>query len=293
MKKRVLMAMMGIVTMLAFVAVLAVNTKADAKACSWFEKVDVTLYLGNENADGFTTEVVSTKLTAKKLIKALQKKGAVDKGLKVRSFEDNDTTLVLNLSQTYADSVSSVGSTGEYIKVGCVVNTFLDAYDAKTILISVEGNAWESGHIVYDSPLYMYDNINQEPQDPEIEEPSCVEVNIYLGNENADALIANPMLVEEITPENLMKELKIYGGVAENVEILGFQNNNGSLVLDLSQAYADSILNSGSSGEYIKVGCVVNTFLEAYNASEITITVNGSEWESGHTVYDFPMTKFN
>ena len=290
MKKFYVKLVMGILTMVALVATLATKTTVDSNAC-FAKKVDINLYLGNENADGFDVTVVKTALKPKKIIKALQKKGAVAAGVKVRSFVDNDKELILNLSQAYANDVLSAGTSGEYIKVGSVVNTFLDAYDAQTIMIKVEGNTWESGHAVYDEALQMFPNQEPAPEQPEEVEP--VEVTIYCGNDNADALIPNPMLVESITPENLMNELKIYSGIPNEVQIYGFENNDGSLTLDLSQEFADDVASCGTSGEYIKVGCVVNTFLDAYNASEITITVNGEAWETGHTVYDFPMTKFN
>ena len=149
--------MMGIVVMMAMVVVMSIGSKTSADACSWFKKkVQVNLYTGNSNADGFNVKVVKTKLTAKKIIKALQKEGAVANGVKVRAFIDNDTHLILNLSQAFADDVASAGTSGEYIKVGSVVNTFLDAFDADTILITVEGQSWESGHAIYDEPLSAF-----------------------------------------------------------------------------------------------------------------------------------------
>jgi spore germination protein GerM len=311
MKKKCFMAMMGIVVMMALVVVLAVESKTSADACSWFKKVDVNLYLGNDNADGFNTEVVRTKLTAKKLIKALQKKGAVAKGVKVRAFVDNDQELVLNLSQAFADDVSSAGTSGEYIKVGSVVNTFLDAYDAETILITVEGKAWESGHVVYDAPMPMFSVSNEQPQEPEVEpqEPSVepeqpeeepqepeqqgVSAKIYVGNDNADGFNVKEVQIEEVTPENLIKALQAEGAVAQGVKVNSFRQIDTNLILDLSEEFKNDVCNSGTAGEYIKIGCIVNTFLDAYNYSEILITVNGDPWETGHNMYDFAFTKFN
>ena len=290
MRKNYFKAIMGIFVMMALVAAFAIKTTVSSNACALPKKVDVKFYTGNANADGFVETVKKIRVTPKKLIKELQKKGAVAKGVKVRSFVDNDTELVLNLSQAYATDVASAGTAGEYIKVGCVVNTFLGAYEAERILIQVEGKTWETGHAVYDAALQMFPNQEEEPVQPEETEP--VEVNIYCGNDNADALIANPMLVESITPENLMNELKIYSGIARNVQINGFENNNGALVLDLSQAFADDVATTGTSGEYVKIGCVVNTFLDAYKAQTILITVEGSSWETGHSVIEEPLKKF-
>ena len=60
------------------------------------------------------------------------------------------------ITKEFAKDVCSSGTAGEYIKVGCVVNTFLDAFEVDTLTITVEGKAWESGHVVYDEPLSRF-----------------------------------------------------------------------------------------------------------------------------------------
>ena len=65
--------------------------------------------------------------------------------------------------------------------------------------------------------------------------------------------------------------------------------NGGALTIDLSDAYASYIQSLGTSGEYIAVGCLVNTYLTAFGADTVSITVNGAPLESGHNVYDMPL----
>ena len=38
------------------------------------------------------------------------------------------------------------------------------------------------------------------------------------------------------------------------------------------------------------MGSVVNTYLSAYDAESVFITVNGEILETGHMIYDFPIT---
>ena len=118
-------------------------------------------------------------------------------------------------------------------------------------------------------------------------------VKLYKGNANCNGFVTKNVKINNLTAYSIIKELKAYGAVAPDVKANSLEFKGKFLTLDLSKEFAEDISRMGTAGEYIKVGCVVNTFLDAYNASEITITVNGEAWETGHTVYDFPMTKFN
>ena len=63
-----------------------------------------------------------------------------------------------------------------------------------------------------------------------------------------------------------------------------------TLEADFNDALRQSLLPMGTAGEYVLMGCVVNTFLTAYQADAITITVEGEVLETGHSVYDQPLT---
>lgn len=117
----------------------------------------LTLYVGNENGDGLVTETVTVQeITPETILLALSDKNIVPKETKLLDFKDNGETLTLDLSQEYQEYASSYGTSGELVIVGGVVNTFLDAYDADTITILVEGSAWDTGHADYSGALGRY-----------------------------------------------------------------------------------------------------------------------------------------
>ena len=147
---------LGLVIMsLALVAAFSIN-KSSADASSK-KKYSIKLYKGNDNANGFVTKTVKiNNLTAYSIIKELKAFGAVAPGVKANSLDYKGKYLTLDLSKEFAEDISSAGTSGEYVKVGAVVNTFIDAFNVDTLTITVEGKAWESGHVTYDRPLSKF-----------------------------------------------------------------------------------------------------------------------------------------
>lgn len=163
MKKRTVLIMTTLILWLGSTIVGCGNNEND-----FLEEIDksteteqngreITLYVGNENGDGLVTETVSVEeLTPEAILLALSEKNVIPKETKVLDFKDEGETLTLDLSKEYQEYVSSYGTSGELIIVGGVVNTFLDAYDADTITILVEGSAWDTGHADYSGALGRY-----------------------------------------------------------------------------------------------------------------------------------------
>lgn len=118
----------------------------------------VTIYSPNEMADGFVTEEVETsEVTENWVVEQLISKGVIPGNVQALSCtetqEDGTNSIKLDLNQAFADFLQSLGSTGEYMVVGSVCNTFLDAYECSQVQITVEGNALATGHAEY--PGYM------------------------------------------------------------------------------------------------------------------------------------------
>ena len=113
------------------------------------QSVSVTIYSENENADGFDQETIS----AENLIAQLKKKGMLSEDVQVNSFEetedDGEKALKLDLNQVYLKQLQSMGSTGEYMIMGSVCNTFLDAYGCNKIQITTDGQEIVTGHAEY------------------------------------------------------------------------------------------------------------------------------------------------
>lgn len=123
-------------------------------------------------------------------------------------------------------------------------------------------------------------------------QPERISATIYSGNKNADGFVTTQVQLEKLNPITLTDQLIQIGVLTEDVEILALSQRGGQLFLDFSSSFATLICSQGTAGEYIIMGSVVNTFLDAYGTETVTITVNGQVLESGHVIYDFPMARF-
>jgi hypothetical protein len=132
------------------------------------------------------------------------------------------------------------------------------------------------------------DAIETEP-DLDQEEP-LKELIVYYGDENAERIVSHKVEVDDLTPDIIIEQLEIVNVLPEGVEVLAFeeQKENGSYALriDFSGEFQTQLFQMGTSGEYIIINSVVNTFLDAYDADKVRITVEGMVLESGHAVYD-------
>ena len=131
---------------------------------------------------------------------------------------------------------------------------------------------------------------NQSEKEEQEQEATAKNLVVYSGDENAEKIMSNTVEVEEITPEIIVEQLENANVLPEGVQILEFeeQKENGSVALrvDFSEAFQTQLFQVGTAGEYIIINSVVNTFLDAYDADKIRITVEGMVLESGHAIYD-------
>jgi len=137
--------------------------------------------------------------------------------------------------------------------------------------------------------------IQENGQEAETAEPeTAVPVNavIYYGNIQADGFDQKEVEISELSPENLIDELAKVNVVSIDTEVNSFEQEGKSLKLDLSKGFSQYVNMMGTSGEYIVMGGLVNTFLTAYEGEDILITVEGKTLETGHTLYDKPLNFF-
>ena len=119
-------------------------------------------------------------------------------------------------------------------------------------------------------------------------------VRIYRSDANAEHFLAFGYALDgtEITAEALngaMDGLIFENGTAFNTVSV---DENGHVKADLNDAFAAQVRALGTTGEYFLVGGIVNTLLDAFDGTDVTLTVNGAPLESGHTVYDTALTRY-
>ena len=130
-----------------------------AETPTFSQPVQVTLFYGNEQADGFeTTNIFMDQLSAQLIVEKLIEYGVLDEAVTLRSLERKDNTLHLDFNQEFLDHLNTMGTAGERMMIGSVVNTFLTAYpEAESVSITANGEIMESGHVIYDFELTFFE----------------------------------------------------------------------------------------------------------------------------------------
>lgn len=131
------------------------------------------------------------------------------------------------------------------------------------------------------------------PTEMSTEAPAPVRFTIYTPNENADGFYNAVILIDELNAQNVAAELIKEKALNEDVSVNSAYLEGTQLTLDFNSAFRDQLLTYGTAGERMMIGSVVNTFLSAYGAETVLITVDGEILESGHVVYDFPLEFFS
>ncbi|MSR93089.1 GerMN domain-containing protein [Clostridiaceae bacterium 68-1-5] len=121
----------------------------------------ITVYVSNENADGFVQEEAEvSSLTAGEVLRCLTEKRVIPEGIQVNDCQmtqvDGQSMLHLDLNTAFQDYVGTLGTTGEYLTIGGVANTFMTAYGCMGIQITVDGQVLTTGHAEYPGYLSLF-----------------------------------------------------------------------------------------------------------------------------------------
>lgn len=127
------------------------------------QEEQLTLYLPNENADGWNvTKNQIEQITPDIIIGQLVGAGAIPDSVTVVSFGkdqgEKGLILKLDLSSNFAEGLLNMGTAGEYLTMGSVVNSFLDTYQADGIEITAGGTVIETGHTSFEGVLNHFDS---------------------------------------------------------------------------------------------------------------------------------------
>ena len=123
--------------------------------------------------------------------------------------------------------------------------------------------------------------------------PSGVSVTLYKGDDNAENVIPVECEIAEQSPQAIVDKLVELGVFGSAVTANSFTVDNSNVIhLDMGQDFASLIFSSGTAGEHIMVGSLVNSFISVYEADAVLITVDGNPFESGHAIYDYALSFF-
>lgn len=122
--------------------------------------ITVTYYRGDESAEKLVSEAGEIpELSAQALMDLLYEKEVLSSPVTVNSFTvDNNNIIQLDVSSNFSELVNSMGTAGETIIIGSLVNTLLDAFEADGLYIKVDGEDLATGHNIYDFVLTFTEN---------------------------------------------------------------------------------------------------------------------------------------
>lgn len=141
-----------------------------------------------------------------------------------------------------------------------------------------------------------------------------VEATLFLPNEQADGFeeVTETVAVEQGVPQGLIDALAAHGALPEGTIVNDFLLEDNStttygedegpettvthtvgdtfwITMDISREYADALSSTGTAGEIMLLGSLVNTLLIFYQAETVTLTCDGAWIETGHNIYDQPI----
>lgn len=117
-------------------------------------------------------------------------------------------------------------------------------------------------------------------------------VNIYCVDDQTAEITTKAV---EISDEyDIWAALQEAGILTDECQLLSLSVNeqDGTMDLDFNRATGDRVRSMGTTGETEIVGCIVNTYLEAYGCDKILLTEEGETFESSHASYDGYSSEF-
>ena len=127
------------------------------------------------------------------------------------------------------------------------------------------------------------------PETTEVPDTS-IPLTLYLPDENAEHFVTEGTVVDALDAQFITDELIKAGVLNQEIRINKAELDGSQLNLDFNSAFLDQLRTYGTAGERMMIGSVVNTFLSVYEAETVYITVDGQIMESGHVIYDFPIS---
>ena len=122
-----------------------------------------SIYVPNDNANGFVVETISTAdISAETVLTELKKRNVLPEAVSINNLHMDNGLITIDFNQSFTDAVCSMGTSGELMVVGSVVNTFLDAFQAESVYFTVDGQILESGHVIYDFAMPFF-SVDPQP----------------------------------------------------------------------------------------------------------------------------------
>ena len=122
---------------------------------------------------------------------------------------------------------------------------------------------------------------------------------LYFPNDAVDDLRADTAQIPDTEPavttayaQAIAEQLIVHDALPKGSQVLAISKDGDALTLDMNEAFLAGLRESGSTGELMYMGSLVNTFLDNFNCTTVRVTVEGKPFSTGHTEYDKPLQAF-
>ena len=139
--------------------------KEETAATSNYEAMEIIRYIvysPNSSADGFDQNVMEWQIPyiadyQPTILDAWIELHILTNDVQILSMVREESHITIDFNHAFKDLVCTMGTSGERMIIGSVVNTLIANYEVETVSITVEGDIWESGHVIYDSPMGFFE----------------------------------------------------------------------------------------------------------------------------------------
>ena len=90
----------------------------------------------------------------------------------------------------------------------------------------------------------------------------------------------------------IVDQLIAHDALPKDSKVLAISKEGSALSLDMDEAFLAGLRQSGSTGESMYLGSLVNTFLDNFNCETVRVTVEGKSFSTAHADYDKPLKAF-
>lgn len=122
---------------------------------------------------------------------------------------------------------------------------------------------------------------------------------VYFPNDAASDLRADTVQITDTEADvtvtyaqAIVDQLIAHDALPKDSKVLAISKDGSALSLDMDEAFLAGLRQSGSTGESMYLGSLVNTFLENFNCETVRVTVEGRAFSTAHADYDKPLQAF-
>ena len=90
----------------------------------------------------------------------------------------------------------------------------------------------------------------------------------------------------------IVDHLIAHDALPKDSKVLAISKDGNTLSIDMDEAFLAGLRQSGSTGESMYLGSLVNTFLDNFNCETVRVTVEGKTFSTAHADYDKPLQAF-